>query len=130
MGIDSLIVVFLVIAIAAIVGLFLVLMFMEAKAKADYRRSVDEAIKKMPKETKRTTTPATPPATKTPASKSISGTGTRPESRKAPQAQPISTNKICIYEYRPMTRRCLCAFCDGENPVEATNCIICGRSLN
>ena len=139
MGIDSLIVMFLVIAIAAIVGLFVVLLVLNTKAKNEYSRAVDEAIKKLPKEKAPIAPPVSTPMGRAPVTRpTVTRTPAKPtpapggwvEPKKIPKEAPVSTNKVSIYEYRPMVRRCLCAHCDGENAVEATTCIICGQALN
>lgn len=55
------------------------------------------------------------------------------EEEKVEKQYPPQVTKVTmvtIYEYRPSSKKCLCALCDGENDIFATHCHICGQQLN
>lgn len=114
MGVDNLIVLFLILTAAVAVGVLLFILISGAKSKADHRRLM-ESIKR-----EKTAAPTPTPAP-----------GPKPTPIPGPNPKPIPTavQKQCIYEYRPLEKRCICPACDGENPLEAARCCICGQAL-
>ena len=63
----------------------------------------------------------------------VSPRSTMPERTYKPvrSAAPTTENsgQFTVYAYRGSGRKCLCAFCDGENSMTATQCCICGQPL-
>lgn len=121
MEIDSLILLFILVTIAALVGLFFVFWKISRKTREEYERSrkYSKPDPKLDPKLDPKPDPAPDP---------------KPKSDPKPvkwdkKAIPVDPNKKTIYEYRSTGAHCLCAYCDGENAVGATNCVICGHAI-
>lgn len=66
-----------------------------------------------------------PPVVRSPATKAPTTTPTTHYPQNVPQPDPV----IPIFEDRVVRQVRRCPSCDGENPIHARSCEICGRRL-